>query len=83
MRTISTRELQHNTRKIRELVEAGESFEWKNRGETVGYLTPAEARSPTKPWPDLRARLKTLSSGQVDEHPTASEIIYSDRDRDA
>ena len=79
MKQITTRELQHNTKAVRERVASGESFEWKIKGETVGYITPAPPSVPAKPWPNLKKRLNTLAAGKVTKRPTASDIIYADR----
>lgn len=46
MRTITTRELVHHAREIRESLERGESFQWSQRGRVVAILQPT-ASAPT------------------------------------
>jgi antitoxin (DNA-binding transcriptional repressor) of toxin-antitoxin stability system len=80
MKSVGTRELQHKTRSIRERVLLGESFLWKDRGKTVAIITPAVAQREPKPWPDLNGRLAGARENTNRQAPSASDIIYQERE---
>jgi len=79
MKSVGTRELQHETRSIRERVQHGESFIWKDRGKAVAIITPALSQQEPKPWPDLRKRLAGAREKIKGRGPSASAYIYRDR----
>ena len=79
MKSVGTRELQHKTRAIREGVQRGESYLWKDRGKTVALITPASAQREPKPWPDLRKRLAGAREKVKQQAPSASDLIYRER----
>lgn len=79
MKSVGTRELQHETRSIRERVQRGESFLWKDRGKVVAVITPASSQREPKPWPDLRKRLADAREKAEPRAPSASAIIYRER----
>ena len=79
MRTLTTRQLQHETKRIREQVEQGESFEWRIRGRTVGYITPHPLLRKPLPWPDLKLRLERSGAVLDEGAELTSDRIYADR----
>jgi hypothetical protein len=79
MATINTREIQKNTRVVRNRLLRGETLEWVMGKQVIGYLTPAAEPLPPEAWPDLEARLRSIYGG---EHPTeepAAQVIHDDR----
>ncbi len=79
MAAINTREIQKNTRAVRNKLLRGETLEWVMGKRVIGYLTPAVRSLPPEAWPDLKARLRSIYGG---EHPTeepAAQLIYDDR----
>lgn len=59
MKRINTRELQRQTRKVRELLMRGATFAWENRRRVIAYITPVQEFSDRPVvWPDVMARLK-------------------------
>lgn len=79
MKSVGTRELQHETRSIRERVQRGESFLWKDRGKAVAIITPASSQREPKPWPNLRKRLADAREKAKRRTPSASAVIYRER----
>ncbi|MCC5806914.1 MAG: hypothetical protein JJU00_11360 [Opitutales bacterium] len=80
MKSVTTREIQQNTRSIRQRLESGESLQWAIRGRVVAHLTPARGRSEHIDWGDPLQRLESLytrSSGE--ESASAADQIYQDR----
>jgi len=77
MKTVSTRELQHKTRRLREQVAHGETLIWKNRGQVIAYITPVNPpTAQTKAWPDIMARLRQQFGDRVfpDSQPMIDEM---------
>ena len=60
-------------------MEQGESFEWRIRGKTVGYITPHPLFRKPQQWPDLKLRLEQSSATIDDAHGLTSDRIYADR----
>ncbi len=58
MQTVTTRELQLDTRSVRERLLAGEKLQWVLGKKVVGHLLPAAEAAPAQPWPDLMDRLR-------------------------
>jgi antitoxin (DNA-binding transcriptional repressor) of toxin-antitoxin stability system len=79
MKIVGTRELQHKTKAIREGVQRGESFLWKDRGKTVALIMPASVQREPKPWPDLRERLAGAREKVKRRAPSTSDLIYRER----
>lgn len=80
MRKVTTREVQKETRSVRQRLLAGETLEWVMGKETVGYLTPARPEASPEPWPDLLARLEGIYGTAERQDEPASQTIYDDRD---
>jgi hypothetical protein len=80
MKKITTREVQKETRAVRQRLLAGETLEWVMGKETVGYLTPARPAAAPEPWPDLLARLEAIHGKPEREGEPAARTIYDDRD---
>lgn len=79
MRRVNTREIQKQTRLVRERLLAGETLAWVVGEQTVAYITPVSESGPAKPWPDIRARLKSIY-GDEEDGESAASIIYEDRE---
>lgn len=78
MKTISTRELAHRTKAVREFLEAGEPLAWMANGKVVAYLRPAENTAPIADSHDWLSRAK--ASGAVNNSTTnVSSMLYDDR----
>jgi antitoxin (DNA-binding transcriptional repressor) of toxin-antitoxin stability system len=78
MRKISTRELAHRTRAVREAIEAGESLAWMAHGRVVAYLRPSGGPTRREDAPDWISRARAADA--VNRSATeASSLIYSDR----
>lgn len=60
MRQVTTRQIQQNTKQVRERLELGESLEWVSRGQVIALLTPVTRRIPTAEWTDPMARLYAI-----------------------
>ena len=80
MRKVTTREVQKETRAVRQRLLAGETLEWVMGKETVGYLTPVRSKAPPGPWPDIFARLEGIYGTAERQDEPASQTIYDDRD---
>lgn len=79
MPTITTRELQRDTRTVRERLLAGEKLQWMLGKKVVGHLLPAAEMTPPQPWPDLMKRLRGTYRRPVGRKQPASGLIYEDR----
>jgi len=79
MQTITTRELQRDTRAVRERLLAGEKLDWVLGKKVVGHLLPATETTPPQPWPDLMDRLRGTYRRPVGRKQPASGLIYEDR----
>ena len=79
MTTITTREIQRDTRAVRQRLLAGETLQWKLGPRVVGHLVPAPGAQPPLPWPDLTARLRHLYQRPVGSSQPAARQIYADR----
>lgn len=78
MKSISTRDIVHKTKEIREALERGESFEWTQHGRTIGYLQPVpEARQAPEPI-DWVARARAVGA-VTREDDSVSAALYEDR----
>jgi|GEM_PF-918040 len=78
MKTVNTRDLAHRSKEIRKTLASGERVQWKSRGELIAVLEPARK-------PGLGAKNNWLrraaAVGAVNKDvPTASQLIYADRD---
>ena len=80
MTTVTTREIQRDTRAVRQRLLAGETLQWKLGARVVGHLVPVpEIQSPL-PWPNLTARLRHLYRRSAGSSQPAAHQIYGDRD---
>jgi len=79
MQTVTTRELQRDTRSVRERLLAGEKLQWVLGKKVVGHLLPAAEATPAQPWPDLMDRLRGTYRRPVGRKQPASKLIYEDR----
>jgi len=79
MTTITTREIQRDTRAVRQRLLAGETLQWKLGPRVVGHLVPAPEVRPPLPWPDLAARLRHLYQRPAGSAQPAARQIYADR----
>jgi len=79
MQTITTRELQRDTRAVRERLLAGERLDWVLGKKVVGHLLPAAETTPPQPWPNLMDRLRGAYRRPVGRQKPAARLIYEDR----
>jgi len=79
MTTINTREIQKNTRAVRNKLLRGETLEWVMGKQVIGYLTPASKSLPPEAWPDLDERLRSIYGQQSLTEEPAAQLIYDDR----
>jgi len=79
MQTITTRELQRDTRAVRERLLAGEKLQWVLGRKVVGHLLPAAEMTPPQPWPNLMNRLRGTYHRPIGRKQPASDLIYEDR----
>ena len=79
MTTITTREIQRDTRAVRQRLLAGETLQWKLGSRVVGHFVPAPEARPPLPWPDLAARLRHLYRRPAGSAQPAARQIYADR----
>jgi len=78
MKTVTSRELAHRTKEIRNALEQGERLEWKSRGETIAVLEPVRKSPVVKEKNHWLAR--ALQAGAVSAKGTsASQMIYDER----
>ncbi|MGH9409397.1 MAG: type II toxin-antitoxin system Phd/YefM family antitoxin [Vicinamibacterales bacterium] len=76
---MSIRELQQNLKRVMARVERGEVVEVTRRRKTVARLAPVSRRGPGAPWPDLKARRRTVLGDRV-VVPGGSDIVIEGRD---
>ena len=79
MGAVSIRELQQNLKKVMARVERGEVVEVTRRRKPVARLTPVRRTGPGAPWPDLKARRRTVLGERV-VVPSGSDIVSEGRD---
>ena len=79
MKTVTTRELLHHTKRIQSALARGESFKWTSRGKLVGYLQPAQRETATPAFPDFLERARRMGAVNKSDRPI-SESLYADRD---
>lgn len=79
MGAVSIRELQQNLKKVMARVERGEVVEVTRRRKTVARLAPVRRTGPSAPWPDLKARRRTVLGERV-VVPSGSDIVIEGRD---
>jgi len=66
MKTVTMRELLHNSADIMRLVERGGTVRLTKRGRPVARLIPEPQSTPRKiKWPDFAARARAYSDGAV------------------
>lgn len=80
MKSVTTREIQQNTRSIRQRLESGESLQWEIRGRVVAHLTPASGQGGNLDWGDPLRRLESLYTRATGgKSASAADQIYQDR----
>ena len=80
MITVTTREIQRDTRAVRQRLLAGETLHWKLGARVVGHLVPVPEIQHPRPWPNLTARLRHLYRRSAGSSQPAAHQIYGDRD---
>ena len=78
MKTVDTRDLQHNLSKYLDEVERGETIVVRRRRRVIATIAPTEEVSAPEAWPDIQGRLAKLYKDRSIV-PTASSILYTDR----
>ena len=80
MKSVTTRQIQQNTRAVRHRLEAGETLQWTIRGRVVAHMTPAIGPAGSVDWGDPFQRLQALNDSESGEmKASAAEQIYRDR----
>jgi hypothetical protein len=77
MQTISTRDLAHRAKEVREMLSSGKTLQWSSRGRLIATLAPP-AKAGARVKRDLLARAK--AAGAVNDGPQpVSQSVYDDR----
>lgn len=77
VQTISTRDLAHRAKEVRELLSAGQPLQWASRGKVIARLEPP-ARPAARERRDWIAR--ATEAGAVNRSSrTAAHEVYEDR----
>jgi prevent-host-death family protein len=77
--SVSVRELQQHLKRVMARVERGETIEVTRRRKPVARLAPARPTGPMAPWPDLKARRRTVFGDRIIS-PGGSDVIIEGRD---
>jgi prevent-host-death family protein len=77
--SVSVRELQQNLKRVMARVERGETIEVTRRRKPVARLAPARPAGPMAPWPDLKARRRTVFGDRIIA-PGGSAVVIEGRD---
>jgi prevent-host-death family protein len=77
MKSVTIRELKHETSKVLAWVEAGEPVEIRRRNVPIAVLEPA-AKQTAVQWPDIEARLRSIY-GDLVLSTTNAEIVSQGR----
>ena len=81
MKTVSTRELQHEIRAIRLQLEKGKSFAWTQRGKVIAHIHPVSMESENaEDWPDILERIRR-SGATIPSGKSISDDLYAERER--
>lgn len=75
MHTVTSRDLAHRTKEIRELLVAGKTLQWTSHGAPVALILPVAAATPK---PDWLARARAAGAVNQSSSPVA-DSIYADR----
>ena len=79
MQMVTTREIQRDTRMVRQRLLAGETLQWMLGKKVIGHLVPARETVAPQPWPDLQHRLQRLYRRPAGAKEPAASQIYADR----
>jgi hypothetical protein len=79
MQTVTTRDIQRETRTVRQRLLAGETLQWMLGKKVIGHIVPAREAATTQPWPDLQRRLQKIYQRPVGNKQPAASQIYADR----
>jgi len=79
MQTVTTREVQRETRSVRQRLLAGETLQWILGKKVIGHIVPVREAVAPKPWPDLQRRLRSVYRRPVGAKQPAASQIYADR----
>ena len=77
MESVNIRSLKHETGKLLERVQLGESIEIRRRNEAIAVISPIKKRE-TSPRPDFKNRLQEIY-GKTILGQTATELIRDER----
>jgi prevent-host-death family protein len=77
MKSVTIRELKHETSKVLAWVESGEPVEIRRRNVPIAVLQPA-AKQAAVEWPDIEARLRSIY-GDLVLSTTNAEIVSQGR----
>jgi prevent-host-death family protein len=76
--SVSVRELQQNLKRVMARVERGETVEVTRRRKPVAHLAPVKPNRAVAPWPDLKARRRTVFGDRVIT-PGGSDVVIEGR----
>ena len=79
MQTVTTRDIQRETRTVRQRLLAGETLQWMLGKKVIGHIVPAQEATTAQPWPDLQQRLRSVYKRRVGAKQPAAAQIYADR----
>lgn len=79
MQTVTTRDIQRETRTVRQRLLAGETLQWMLGKKVIGHIVPAQEATNAQPWPDLKRRLQRVYRRPVGNKQPAASQIYADR----
>lgn len=79
MQTVTTRDIQRETRTVRQRLLAGETLQWMLGKKVIGHIVPAQETTAAQPWPDLQRRLRSVYRRPVGNKQPAAAQIYADR----
>jgi hypothetical protein len=78
MPSINLRQLR-DTRKLKQLLEAGEAIELRERNRVIGEITPKNIPQKPKEWPDFAARLKQMWGDRIFDNQSVLDFLREDR----
>lgn len=78
MRTVTTRQLLHENRKIREALQQGETLRWTQRGQTIAVMKAPDTAQKVVERIDWNARSKSMDL-VLKEGVSISNLVLDER----
>jgi hypothetical protein len=79
MQTVTTRDIQRETRTVRQRLLAGETLQWILGKKVIGHIVPSQEAATSQPWPNLQRRLQQVYRRPVGKKQPAASQVYADR----